>query len=1284
MTRRRLYLVVLALLALFGLLRAPHAVRRLLVTGLTSFFHRPVSVSEVRLHLFPLHAEVFGLRVDGERAGPPFLEVERLVAVPSFAPLWGRRVVLARLTIERPIVRVNAWAAGGDDIPRMSADASGAEGLDFRVRRLEIEHGEVILDHERIPLSVDLPDFGARLSARRAGVLFGHVAFAPGRVRFGQLPEFPLGTEFDVDVDGLRLTLAAAHLRGEGTDLAYSGQLQLRSPPEARFLMNGRLDLGLLDRHVVQSGLEIGGSARYRGTLSFVKGELRAQGRIEGTNARFQGVAVDRFGVEVERSDGGLRLRGLELQTLGGRTHLDVEVTPGRGPVSVAGSVEGLDVEGVLRATFGYGALDLGAGASGGMELSWPRGRPREVSGRMALALQAGSDARTPLSGRLEWRAAAGVQTIENADLRTPLGGLRLRGQIAADDRTDLDVDAQSSDLIAADELLRRVQRALGAAPGSPLGVRGSGEFRGRWRGRLSDPLFEGRFSGRNLEHRGVAWGKADWAGSASADEVVSHSLVLRRAGGELWLDGRTETGKLGANDGLDVRVRFRDWPATDFIRSLDSDLDLIGLVSGEAEVEGRRGMPQGRVHLTAREGRFASVPFADLDLELQLRGDVTDARAGRARVGGGDVSFHGTLAAGDVYDGALELRGVGLDDALPELAPGVRLGGRLFGDLQLTGSLAMPRLAGQLSSPRLFLGDEGLGAFVATLSGEGDGDLAVEASVRSPRVAVTASCHLALGAPHETVARVSFSDTSLDPFLRLLAPALPTAAGIVSTGELRIDGPLDDPQRLRAEAVLSEIQLALPDYPVKNVEPLLVRLEAGRATLSELQLAGEGTSLSVRGSLGLRPDAPLSIEAHGDADLRTLATVTRRLRGRGAARLALTVDGTRLAPRVDGRLDIEGAGFRWRGFPQGLDSVRGMVLFSESAAHFEAVKGALGGGEIELTGRAAYAAGRLQSFEVLGAGQGLSLRYPEGLRASVDAELRLFGDATSQWLTGAIDVAQATWTRRYDVASELLAIRHAGLATASLGGGVRYDIRIRAPGTLGLDNNLASLSARAELQLQGTSDAPVLLGRAEIDRGRVYFLGTTYVIRSGSVDFTNPQQIDPLFDIEAEARVRSYRVSLKMNGTLERIFPTLTSDPPLSAVQILNLLAGSEWGAEASPSQSQVDSTRLAATGAATLAAGRISEQVGLERGAERFLGLNRFSIDPSVVRGGVTNPSARLTLGKRITSDFSVLYSVDLRGTDERLLSMEYTLSDKLSVLLTAAQPGGVGFDLRLRHSR
>jgi len=309
-------------------------------------------------------------------------------------------------------------------------------------------------------------------------------------------------------------------------------------------------------------------------------------------------------------------------------------------------------------------------------------------------------------------------------------------------------------------------------------------------------------------------------------------------------------------------------------------------------------------------------------------------------------------------------------------------------------------------------------------------------------------------------------------------------------------------------------------------------------------------------------------------------------------------------------------------------------------------------------------------------------LRYPEGLRSLVDADLRCFGDGERQWLTGTVDVRQALWTRRYDVASELLAESRGLGPGASLGEGIHLDIRVHAPGTLKVDNNLAALQARAELSLQGTSESPVILGRAEIERGRVYFQGNTYVIRRGSIDFANPERIDPRFDIEAEARVRSYRVTLKVEGTLERVYPTLTSDPPLTALQILNLLAGADESAVTSITEAQTEQGRLAATGAATLAAGRLSEQVGLERGAERLFGLNRFSIDPAMMKG--SSPTARLTVGKRLTSDLSVVYSVDLRGTGERLLSVEYSVSDRFSVLLTQSEVDGYGFDVRLRQSR
>ena len=525
--------------------------------------------------------------------------------------------------------------------------------------------------------------------------------------------------------------------------------------------------------------------------------------------------------------------------------------------------------------------------------------------------------------------------------------------------------------------------------------------------------------------------------------------------------------------------------------------------------------------------------------------------------------------------------------------------------------------------------------------------------------------------------------DSSLDPFIREVYEAVPGALGIVATGDLRVQGPLATPRDLVVEIVLPALEVSLPELVVRSREPVRARVQDGRLELAGLHLTGEDTDLAVTGTAVLVGDGPLDLTARGSADLALAGVVSRRLTGRGAASVSVRVAGTRLAPRIEGRLDLEGAGIRVRGFPHGLEDVRGTVRFTETGAQFEGATGIVAGGAVSLTGQAAYGGLRPASFDLRATGHGMSLRYPEGLRSVVDADLRFFGDAKAQWMTGDVDVRQALWTRRYDVASELLASAPAVASRLTpLPGRLRLDMKVRIPGTLTVDNNLATLTARAELTLQGTEDAPTILGRAEIDHGRVYFQGNTYLIRRGTVDFANPEKIDPVFDIEADARVRTYRVTLKVNGTLQRVYPTLTSDPPLTALQILNLLSGGDETSVAGL-QTQADEARLAAAGAATLAAGKIAEEVGLERGAE-LIGLNRFSIDPSVIRGGSVNPTARITLGKRITPDLSVQYSLDLRNSQERILSIEYTLSDRLSVLLTSSQTEGAGFDIAMRHSR
>jgi hypothetical protein len=1281
---RRRFLLALGLAGLAGLalLRLPVWSSAAIASRLGQFFGRPVSVGRVEYRLFPLEIEVSDVRVAGVHArAPAFLEIPRLVAVPRLRPLWARRTEWASLAIHGAVVRINAWRDGGDDIPKLSPGEGGRAGV--RIGRLRLEDSVVEVNHERVPLDVELPDFNGHLEGG-SGTLRGRVAFGPGAVRFGDNPPLTFSVHADLAVRGARIAVETGRIEAEGTSLTYRGALDV-APLRGEFEVHGPVDLAMLETYVVHTGFHLQGRARYDGTASLTGSRLRLAGEIRGDAGSFDGIPVPRYAGRVAWDREGVHVTGLEVVALGGTARVDVDVPPAPGRSRLSAELRGIQAEPLVRWLFDIGEAGLGATATGPVSLSWPRGQVRSLSGHFALDLAASEGARTPLAGRVEWRAEDGTQFFDAAELRTAHTQVRLSGRVEKDERVALLLETRSRDLEAADELLLRLRGALGTSEPQTTGLAGAGRFEGRWGGTLSVPVFEGRFTADDLTYLGVVWGRAEWEGVLTPTELRSQSLVVRRPGGELALTGGLATGRLGEEDAVDLRLRWTGWPAADFARALEWDAPVEGLTSGRAHVRGRRSDPRGEAHVTSPSGRYYGVPFADLQLDSVLRGPLTEVKSGRARLGGGTLAFRGTLTDDGIYDGEARLTDVDMAEVLP--APGgARWGGRVSGSAVLQGALARPRVQGQLTSTRLFLGDEGVGALTATFRGEGDGRVAVDARCRSARVDVGLTGTVDAATPYPAALRLQMRDTSLDPFLRAVRGEFPTPLEIVASAEATITGPLQRPRALAADAVVTELRLNVPDYPVRNQGPIRLAVRAGLLEVGEAHLAAEGTDLVVTGRAALaEPAGELALNLTGAADLRALSLIAPELRGRGGARVTMKVAGTRTEPHLDGTLAIEGASVRARGFPHGIEELRGTVRFTEGRAHFTDVTGTLGGGAVELAGQAAYARGRLTSFDVQGTGREVSLRYPEGLRSVVDADLRLFGDFTRQWLTGRVDVRQATWSQRYDVATELLAEGRTFEEAASFGDGLRYDVKVSAPGTLKVDNNLATLTARADLTLQGTYDAPVVLGRAEVDRGRVYFQGNTYVIRRGNLDFANPRKTDPLFDIEAETRIRSYRVTLKMNGTLERVYPTLSSDPPLSTVSILGLLAGADEAKLADLETRRDDNAQrnLAATGAATLAAGVISEEMGLERGAAR-LGLDRFSIDPSVVRGNVTNPTARLTLGKRITPDVNILYSVDLRGTEERLVSVEYTLSDRLSLQMTRVEPGGFGFDLRLRQSR
>ena len=322
------------------------------------------------------------------------------------------------------------------------------------------------------------------------------------------------------------------------------------------------------------------------------------------------------------------------------------------------------------------------------------------------------------------------------------------------------------------------------------------------------------------------------------------------------------------------------------------------------------------------------------------------------------------------------------------------------------------------------------------------------------------------------------------------------------------------------------------------------------------------------------------------------------------------------------------------------------------------------------------------------------------GIRSDVDADLTLRGSMGSPTLGGVVNVRDAIWLDLFQTNGGLI----------SLSGGqetpvvsveedalpLNYDLQISAPSSLRVSDNRAQIVASADLTLRGTYSQPILVGNAEIDRGQIYFEGNRYRVIRGNVGFSNPIEIEPFFEIEAETDIRvpgqTYRVTLGLTGTLDRLAsPTLESDPPLQQFEIIGLLLGDVRD----PQQAEIRTLRaressqqeLLQAAGARLLTNPLSSGVGSVM--QRSFGVDTFEItpsldDPAAQQSTQLIPTARVLIGKRISDRAHVTFSRAVSGNNQDLIViLEYDASDRLSWVLSQNEDRTYALDFRVRHA-
>jgi translocation and assembly module TamB len=382
--------------------------------------------------------------------------------------------------------------------------------------------------------------------------------------------------------------------------------------------------------------------------------------------------------------------------------------------------------------------------------------------------------------------------------------------------------------------------------------------------------------------------------------------------------------------------------------------------------------------------------------------------------------------------------------------------------------------------------------------------------------------------------------------------------------------------------------------------------------------------------------------------------------------------------PGLRGRIDFQDGSLSLEDIPNGLSQLHGTLEFSQNRLEVKSLTAMSGGGQLSVAGFLSYQHGLFANLTVTG--QGIRIRYPQGVSSLADAALRLEGTQNNLLLAGDVLITRFSISPDLDMAA-LAAQANNSQPVAppdAPSNHIRLDVHVTSSPQLNFQNAYAKLAGNVDLRLRGTMASPSLLGRISVTEGSAIIAGTRYELQRGDIFFTNPMRIQPSIDLNATARVDDYDITLGLHGTPERMTATYRSDPPLPEADVVALLAlGRTENQQRIYTQQQEQAGSNPATDA--LLGGALNATVSSR--VQRLFGAGAVKVDPSYL-GALGNSTSRITVEEQLGSNVTLTYATNVNTTAQQLIQAEVAINHHVS-LLVARDESGV-FSVVLKATR
>lgn len=834
-------------------------------------------------------------------------------------------------------------------------------------------------------------------------------------------------------------------------------------------------------------------------------------------------------------------------------------------------------------------------------------------------------------------RAVAGIKSIR---LDTP--GIVMTGQ----GRVDIPAGQLSGHLdLGADDLglLDRLTR-----------VRGEGKVRGSMDidGPFSSPSVSLSATGSNLK--------------INEFFAETFNLLVKGSLGDPIATGEIEGQSLFFNQTRvgDARVKIG------FANGI-LDMESFQLAQGKSFISG-----DGRIGIMDKN--FSLIPDPDIQLTLtqgsvfleDFFGNMTGSILLGGKVKGQPSNLEGVLTADGNFSGVGDRDGYG-----------DRNGDR--NGEQVNGVLSLKLAAGGSVKDLVVNGRLGIQELIILNEHQNPVNLSIE--FKNRRLGIQGDLGPAMEGTYDLdtglfMAIFDMDGLNLSPYFSLMGQ--PQFAGAI-TGRVRAEGRADQPEQIRGSGDFSKIKIDFAGKPFIRIEDAGLVFEEGQLQLlpTRVSLLEKGRlTVKGQGDIGGDYGGKLDFEARGEIPLELVNSLVKEVESAtGVVRVQASLKGSLADPRFFGNLGFDGLGLSVDGLEQDFKNMEGRITITTDKIEILGVKGYLDQGRFDLGGSVTLEEGTAKTFDLKLNAHQLNFDIPDLMELSLNCSFNLAGRRPALDLTGEITLLGGRYYR--DVELNLLDVatqrtREIKPLEEKKGDGflqaIGLDVHISRRDPLLVDNNLAYLEVSPDVTIKGTGATPILVGRAQVDSGRIHFQRAEFEVKKGVIDFINPYKIEPFIEVEGETEIRDWTITLAVSGTQENLEFTFSSNPPEQHADILSLIAFGKTTRE----------LRAADNGG-----GFAPEQIvarmaadSLQKSLKDATGLDHIEINTTDTEDSGF-PGVNLSVGADLSRQISVKYGVDVRnGETVQRVTTYYHLLEHL--LMSGYQDTGGKFGGELKY--